>query len=355
MFSLNRKDKLTPGQRHFFGSALLAGPAVSHFRDPPAARRWRPWLLTMLVAIALTYALVLAVRPAKALFGAGDIVYDPTNWIQNNIVATETYQTALHTFEDLQEMYKEVENTMRIINRAEGIIKALGSGRVLSNLAGCFQGFDLSLRFGGAGAANICSLVPSQRELMGAFGLTRRNTSFGGDLGRLNFSYIGFATPLINATPMMGGLDVVPSRGTFLDPASSRNYSYDTFSPTNEYRLNYGSERERANAMAARRLTESANAVFDAHGSALFHSQSAAGVVQRGTALHQDAANAVSKDLAEQMLVLTDAVISLSTEVAHLRSLTAAGVRMQAALNMPSTAPPKIAGGRSSVYDEGGN
>ncbi|WP_148293688.1 hypothetical protein [Azospirillum sp. B4] len=310
-------------------------------------------------ALGLVLAVALAPRPARAIFGIGDTVFDP-------IVNSGIIKQVVLTIEEIQHLYNIYQQGSRMLNN-------LGSGNIagaMSNFAGLAGDFgyannDLktaarvayyaqngnylqSLVAAGEmsnaqanvvqQAMNIANAGSTDGKLHSLFALGRAldtldKTGKSTSVGRQR-TPIGQSVALYGARPSFEAYngETLPSSMAG-DPLAARTFSRNMLGPTSAAMASEVTLAQLAN----RQKTEDLAAALDAHGVALYHMASSSMEADRLNALQQEVFKGGATDLQGEIGQLILVTLHVAEETASVRNLLAAQLRMEAARNIAST------------------
>lgn len=353
-------------------AAVAAGVAAALERDRQLRRKGQV-LIGGLAGTAIALAVGLFSPPAKALFGIGDTVFDP-------IVNSTALKQVVQGIQQVQHLYN-------IYNQGQRMLNNFGSGNIagaMNNVIGIgneygYQSEDLKTiarvtynvqggNYIGAlvsageltpqkasvvqSAVNMASAGSNNGKVQDLFALGRAldnldKTGTNGNIGRQQ-KPIGQSVVLSGGRPSfeafsasLGGSQLPASMST--DPLAARAYSRSMLGPTGTTMGNVVA----TNALMTRRKVEAAASRLDAHGMAIYHEISSSLVADRVNKIQAQIYNGGQIDLQGQIAQQSLINIMVVEELASLRNLVAAQVRMEAAVglaNDSTASDPQVVG-----------
>lgn len=308
------------------------GHLVYGVRPPgvPAIPRSGPWRRVGIVLLAGWLAVVpigLMTQPARALFGVGDVVFDPANFGE--------------AIKSVAETAKTVAQITQLVTVATRIVTAFGEGGPIAGL----------LALGGAadqyGLLDGVSMGQEAKDALKAAGdgfkaggsLYNEVKKLGGAAVRLDQA-IGQAGAWSDNRPRFPGWDIVPELGHYASTTGSRSFSYEFLSAW------AATDPGMARVVEGRSRLEREIGALELHGVSLFNGYGASRSAERNRQLLQQAQNATNSR--SQQAAQLAATMALLEEIQKMNMQLAAQGRFQSAQYLGSrslVAPGGASGG----------
>jgi len=132
--------------------------------------------LRMLVIVALVTSLTTGPRLGHALFGVGDIVFDPTNLIQNTLTAIRTLQSNLNEATQIANDVRMIANQVQQLAN-EALNLATLPLSLLQDLQAQLQGYAAVLRQAQGLSFQLSAVAAQYEQLYGTVGQPARSSA----------------------------------------------------------------------------------------------------------------------------------------------------------------------------------
>lgn len=261
-------------------------------------------IAAVMLWIAVVSAGVVTSRPARALFGAGDVVFDPAN-----------FGEAVKSVVQASQLVAQVT---QVLNGVTRIVNAFGEGGPLAAL------------FAAAGAADEYGLldeVTMGQETKDALKAAGEGLKAGGklysEIGKLGAAAqrldraVGQAGSWADNRPRFPGWDIVPTLGHYATTTGSRSFSYEFLSAWS------ARDPAMAHLVSSRSRIEREVAALDLHAISVFNSYGETRAQERNKKLLEQAqsANNSRAQLAAQQsinLAILEEIQRLNTQMAAM-------------------------------------
>ena len=132
--------------------------------------------LRIVGVLAVVASLIAGPRPGYALFGVGDIVFDPTNLIQNTLTAIRTLQSNLNEATQIANDIRMIANQVQQLAN-EALNLATLPLSLLQDLQAQLQGYAALLRQAQGLSFQLGSIAAQYEQLYGTVGQPARSSA----------------------------------------------------------------------------------------------------------------------------------------------------------------------------------
>lgn len=274
--------------------------------------------LALVFVTAFAAGAVLYARPSKALFGIGDIVFDPTNF-------SESVRQTAQAISQVAKLAEQLAMAYRIVQT----LGERGPIGAIIGLAGLADEYGLLPEGVTDAYHELVDEIFENPDVMEVIELAQLGQQAYTDVQRIGAAAerlsrpLGWASAFRNGQPMFLGLDRVPTVGQLSSIFGARTYSYTALGAYGAMDTTARKEVEK------RRRVEEQSSALDLHSVSVFGQQSASLAADRVRQLQNSAMQA--DNARQQAAVQTMATLMLVEEVSALRLQMAAAGRADAA------------------------